>query len=252
MAFQKFTTKPEGPIEEIDLSFDPEGSYALLYPRRDGNALVLDIARVASYSEFAYQLSYTDGEGIERGAGFLDTWIKLPEGKGNYEQELIFGSCSRNVCKYDEGVENGTLILRLKKGQKVYRATALWHLQKPDVALGVLTSGDGHLVYKLDAEREQLSNISFSITADLTGVPKLPSGKEVLGKVYSLNVPVAKELPGGLVSLELADNPPDEAKLYEYIQSKNEWQELATETLGSKLSAKAEGAGIFVVLVPKK
>lgn len=249
VAFQKFTAKPAGPVEEVDLIFDPAGPYALLYPRRDGNALILDIRRVASYNEFAYQLSYTDGEGIDRGAGFLDTWIKLPEGKGNYEQELLFGSCSKNVCKYDEGVENGTLILRLKKGQQIYRTTALWHLQKPDVALGILTSGDGHLVYKMSAEREQLSNIGFTIVNDLTGVPKLPSGKLVYGKVYSLNAPIAKNVPSGDVSLELAENPPSGAKLFRY---NNEWTELETKVEGAKLSAKADGAGIFAVLVPRK
>lgn len=249
VAYQKITAKPEGPVEEVDLSFDPEGPYALLFPRRDGNALILDINRVGSYNEFAYQLSYTDGEGIDRGAGFLDTWIKLPEGKGNYEQELLFGSCSKNVCKYDEGVENGTLILRLKKGQKIYRSTALWHLQKPDVALGVLTSGDGHLVYKVNAEREQLSNIGFTIVNDLTGVPKLPSGKQIMGKVYSLNVPIAKGLPSGDVSFELAENPPSGVKLYRYD---NEWKELETKIEGAKLSAKSEGAGIFAVLTQQK
>lgn len=268
IAFQKITAKPEGPVEEVDLSFDAEGPYALLFPRRDGNALVLNLKRTSSYDNISYELAYTskveeikvagnkiseDGESrdtagsIDRGVvGSIDT----KEKKGEYEQEILFGTCSKNVCKYDQGVENGTLTLHIKKGKEAYRMITQWHLQKPDVALGDLTSGDSHLVYKVDGDRQTLSNIGFSIINDLTGVPKLPSGKQVLGKVYSLNVPIAKQLTGGSVSLELAENPPSEAKLYRYDGSK--WQELDTKIEGSKLSAKADGAGIFAVLIPSK
>lgn len=271
--FQTFTAKEVGPQEELDLIFDAEGPYALLYPRRDGNALVLNLKRTGSYDSISYELAYTSEaeeiavEGgklkknpedereleslgvIDRGAkGTIDTKDK----KGEYEQEILFGTCSKNVCKYDKGVENGTLTLHIKKGNKAYRMVTLWHLQKPDVALGVLTSGDGHLVYKVDAEREQLSNIGFTIINDLTGVPKLPSGRSVSGKVYSLNAPIAKDVPGGNVSLELAENPPEGAKFFRFNESKGEWQELDTKIEGSKLSAKADGAGIFVVLIPSK
>lgn len=269
LGIQKITAKPAGPLEEIDLAFDAEGPYALLAPRRDGNALVLSLKRTASYDSISYELAYTsipeetivkgtkisdDGEGgkvtgsIDRGVrGTIDT----KEKRGEYQQEILFGSCSKNVCKFDKGVENGTLTLRIIKGNKAYRMITQWHLQKPDVALGRLTSGDEHLVYNVEGDRQNLSNIGFTIINDLTGVPKLPSGKVVLGKVYSLNVPDAKELPKGDISLELADNPPDGSKLYKFNQSKNEWEELDTKIDGSKLSAKAAGAGVFTVLITK-
>lgn len=266
LGVQKLTAQPAGPVEEIDLSFDPEGPYALLFPRRDGNALILNLKRTSSYEGISYELAYTSnpdetvvaggkvsqtdegesvGGAIDRGVvGSIDT----KEKKGEYEQEILFGTCSKNVCKYDKGVENGTLILKIKKGNQLYRMSTQWHLQKPDLALGNLTSGDNHLVYKMEGDRQALANIGFTITNDLTGVPKLPSGKQVLGKVYSLNTPIAKELKPGQVNLELADNPSAEAKLYRYNQSKSEWQQLDTKVEGSKLSAKAEGAGIFAVL----
>lgn len=269
IVFQKITAQSSGPVEEVDLPFDAEGPFALLFPRRDGNALILNLKRTSSYDSISYELAYTstpdekvvagskiseDGEGntsgsIDRGVmGNIDTKDK----KGEYEQEVLFGSCSKNVCKYDKGVENGTLTLRIRKGNKAYRMVTQWHLQKPDVALGNLTSGDGHLIYKVDGDRQILSNIGFSIINDLTGVPKLPSGKQVLGKVYSLNVSIAKELGSGAVSLELAENPPNGAKLYRYNQSKSEWQEMETTVEGSKLSAVADGAGIFAVLTSSK
>lgn len=270
LGWQKFIALKGSPVEEVDLSFDAEGPYALLFPRRDGNALVLNIKRTNSYDSISYDLAYTSktDETTVRGAKILDEGenedgggsidrgvsgtIDIKQKKGEYEQEILFGTCSKNVCKYDKGVENGTLTLHIRKENKAYKVTTLWHLQRPDVALGILTSGDAHLKYMVDADRQALSNVGFAITGDLTGVPKLPSGKEVVGKVYSLNVPIAKELPEGQVSLELAQSPSSDTKLYRYNQSKSEWEALDTKTEGSKLSAKANGGGIFAVLTSKK
>lgn len=268
--FQKISSQQAGPVIEVDLAFDGEGPYALLFPRRDGNAVVLNIKRTSSYDSISYDLAYIsnaletaisgtkvldEGEG-ESSGGSIDRGvsgtIETKEKKGEYEQEILFGTCSKNVCKYDKGVENGTLTLHIKKGKLAYRMITQWHLQKPDVALGVLTSGDGHFHYKIDADRTVLSNAGFSIVNDLTGVPKLPSGKIVTGKVYSLNAPIAKELPAGDVTLELAENPSSEAKLYKFNGSKSEWEELETKVDGSKFQGKASGAGIFAVLINKK
>lgn len=270
LGFQRFISNPSGPVEEVDLPFDAEGPYALLYPRKDGNALFLNVKRTASYDSISYDLAYTsasdettvsgskildEGEGkalggtIDRGvSGTIDTKGK----KGEYEQEILFGTCSKNVCKYDKGVENGTLTLHIKKGRKAYRIITQWHLQHPDIALGNLVSLDGHFSYKINAEREILSNVGYSIINDLTGVPKLPSEREVLGKVYALNVPIAKELPRGDVGLELAENPPADAKLARFDEGQSKWEELETKIDGAKLSSKASGGGIFAILTSKK
>lgn len=268
--FQKISSQQAGPVIEVDLAFDGEGPYALLFPRRDGNAVVLNIKRTSSYDSISYDLAYIsnaletaisgtkvldEGEG-ESSGGSIDRGvsgtIETKEKKGEYEQEILFGTCSKNVCKYDKGVENGTLTLHIKKGKLAYRMITQWHLQKPDVALGVLTSGDGHFHYKIDADRTALSNVGFSIINDLTGVPKLPSGKVVTGKVYSLNAPIAKELPAGDVTLELAENPGSEAKIYKFNHNKSEWEALETKVNGSEFSGRASGAGIFAVLINKK
>lgn len=265
---QKFTARSAGIVEEVDLLFDAEGPYALLFPRRDGNALVLNLKRTGSYDSISYELAYTSkaeeikvkGNRVEDeqsggfGSGVIDRGVQgtvdTKEKKGEYEQEILFGTCSKNVCKYDKGVENGTLTLHIRKDNQAFKMITQWHLQKPDVALGNLTSGDGHLIYKVDGDRQTLSNAGYSIINDLTGVPKLPLGKEVTGKVYSLNVPIAKGLVGGSVSFELAETPSNEAKLYRHNGS--QWQQLDTKVDDSRLSAKADGAGIFAVLIPKK
>lgn len=248
LGYQKFFNAKQESLPEVDLTFDAEGPYALLFPRRDGNALVLNLKRTSSYDSISYELAY-NSEGIDRG---VVGDIKTSEKKGEYEQEVLFGTCSKNVCKYDKGVENGTLTLHIRKGRQPYRMITQWHLQKPDVALGNLMSGDNHFSYSVvGAKRADLTLVGYSIVNDLTGVPKLPEGKQVFGKVYSLNVPLAKELMAGQVSVELADKLSSDAKLFRYSDQKG-WEELDTKINGSKLSAKASGAGIFAVLIPKK
>lgn len=244
--FQK-SSSSEIPIEEVDISFDPLGPYALLFPRRDGNALVLNIKRTGSYDQIKYELSY-NSEGIDRGAAGE---INTKEKKGEYEQEILFGSCSTGgKCVFDKGVENGTLTLHIRKGKDAYRVITQWHLQKPDVALGILTSGDNHFSYKIDPKSADLTLIMFSITNDLSGVPKLPEEKQVLGKVYSVNSPVSKSLPEGIVTIETAENIPVDAKIARFDESKNSWEFADTKIEGSQASAKAVSGGIFAILVP--
>ncbi len=269
-AFQKFTaSKTPIPLQEVDLPFDPEGPYALLIPRRDGHALNLNITRVSSYDAISYELAYQskatdiknfngDGEatdqGIQRGVqGTLNTKDK----KNEYSQEILFGTCSQGFtsggahCSFDNGVENGTLTLRIQKGTVVYKSVISWHLQQPDIALGVISSGDNHFMYKTTASREDLANIGWSIVNDLSGAPKLPEGKAVLGKVYAFNVPTAKSFPKGTVTVELGENPPSDAKLARYNDAKNTWDLLETKINGSTLTSPADNNGIFAVLVNK-
>lgn len=269
-AYQRFfASQNRGPVEEVDLIFDAEGPYALLLPRRDGNALILNLKRTSSYDSISYELAYTSkvDESVVEGSkikdedsgsevGSIDRGvvgnIDVAQKKGEYEQEILFGTCSKNVCKYDKGVENGTLTLHITKGKQAFRMITQWHLQQPDVALGVITSGDSHFTYKTMATREELNTTGYVITNDVTGVPKLPDGKTVSGKVYALNTPTAKTLSKGTVTIEMAENPSGEAKIARYDVGQNKWIEMDTKIEGSKLTASADGAGIFAVLTPKK
>ncbi|RJP47124.1 MAG: hypothetical protein C4584_00785 [Armatimonadetes bacterium] len=250
--YEKVIAEPQSDqnIEEIDLAFDPEGVYALLLPRRDGNALSLNLKRTASYDAIKYELAY-NSEGIDRGAsGEINTEDK----KGEYEQEILFGSCSTGgTCVYDKDVENGTLTLHIRKGSKAYRMITQWRLQQPDVALGVLVSGDSHFTYRIDPELNfDLQLINYTIINEATGVPKLPKGKNVTGKVYALNIPLAKTLPPGEVTVELAENPLEGSQIARFEETKNDWVIYETEIKGSVLKASVQGAGIFAVLSPEQ
>lgn len=260
--------KPENlPTEEVDLSFAPEGPYAILEPRRDGNAINLNIYRVAAYDSINYELSYqSSGSTADEGIGNIDRGvqgtIEAKDKRNEYRQEILFGTCSKPdtfiiaSCVFDKNVENGTLILKIKKpyqrGDKtnvVYRMVTGWHLQKPDVSLGLVTSADNHFQYKTSAPEDELSLVGYTMVNDLTGAPKLPQGKSALGKVYAMNLPTAKVFPAGDLTIELIDNAPSGAQIGRYNEAGNTWDLLETKIEGSKLMAKAPGAGIFAVFI---
>lgn len=288
-ALNKFLTVDPSklPTEEIDLSFEPEGPYAILEPRRDGNALNLNIFRTSSYDSIAYELEYQSaGSTADEGIGTVDRGvqgtIEAKDKKSEYRQEILFGTCSKGDtfstlhCVFDKNVENGSLVLRIKKpyesGDKtniVYKMNTTWRLQKPDVALGVISSPDSHFTYssgtpsatltapKAPAAKakddtdvtNELSIIGFAMVNDLTGAPKLPNGKKALGKVYAMTLPTAKSFPAGEVKIELIENAPQGAQIARFNESANSWEVLETKIEGSKLTAKAPGAGIFAVLI---
>lgn len=259
------------------MAFDPEGIYALLLPRSDGNALNLNLKRTGQYSSINYELAYraasdavqnvtpkgeegestSSDQGIDRGVvGDIKVDKKSPE----YNQEILFGTCSKNVCKYDQGVENGTLTVHLTGSCGKQGMATPWHIQNLDVALGKITSGDNHFIYQVASDsaktaednRNDLVRVGFSIVNEVTSVPKLPAGKTVFEKVYALNVPEAKTLSKGDVMIETAENIPTNAKLGLYIDEKNDWQMLDAKIEGSKITAQAPEDGIFAILIDKK
>lgn len=259
--------KQSAQLQEVELNFDAEGPYALLLPRRDGNALILNIKRVSSYEEISYELSYSskvDNAGAvseegEESTGSIDRGVQgtinTDDKKNEYSQEILFGTCSKGDtmsplhCVFDKGVENGTLILRIKQGNIIYKMTTTWHLQQPDVALGKISSGDGNFIYTTTESRENLNLVGYTIVNDLTGVPKIPDGKQVFGKVYALNVPPTRAMVKGDLSLELAENPPANAKIARFNETKNDWEMLDTKVDGGRVSASSPSGGIFAVLV---
>lgn len=259
----RFLNKPQEIEENINISFNPDGPYALLLPRRDGNAINLNIKRVSSFEDITYELSY-QSEGIDRG---VQGKVTTQDKKNEYTQEILFGTCSKGDsfstrhCVFDKNVENGTLVLSITQKSetksffkrtiinKIYKVITSWHLQRPDITLGEVVSADNHFKFKTDVVEQKLVAVGFTIINDLTGLPKLPEGKKVLGKVYTLNIPIAREMPSGSVSLEIIDPPPPSSKIGYYKEENNQWKLLDTAINNNILTAKADGAGIFAVLI---
>ena len=59
---------------------------------------------------------------------------------------------------------------------------------------------------------------------------------------------MAKSLPKGIVSIELAENVPPEAKIARFDEGKNNWEFYDTKIDGSHASTESQTGGIFAIL----
>ena len=83
--------------------------------RRDRRALIVYFSNLQNASSLSYLLTYktsTQNEGVQGG-------IKLT-GSSTASQELLFGTCSRNVCRYHTGIKDAKLEISYtsKSGKK--------------------------------------------------------------------------------------------------------------------------------------
>jgi hypothetical protein len=74
----------------------------------DGKKAILNISGIPSkYEDIDYEFTYDTKGGVPRGVlGVLEV------ANGAVEKEIVLGSCSTNVCTYDEGVEKVTVNLK--------------------------------------------------------------------------------------------------------------------------------------------
>lgn len=84
----------------------------------DGRKVVLSIDNIpAGVDDIEYEFSYNTNEGVPRGV--LGT---IQVNGPSYEKEIVLGSCSTNVCTYDEGVEKVKVFLKFNSsaGAKIF------------------------------------------------------------------------------------------------------------------------------------
>ncbi len=77
--------------------------------------LYLEAAKGQFDSKVEYELIYHLEAGLSRG---VMGEIQLIEDRG--EREIILGTCSRGVCRYDEGVIDGEIIISLNKENQLH------------------------------------------------------------------------------------------------------------------------------------
>ena len=89
-----------------------ERAEVTLTPRYDKKAVVLKISKIPiDVTSVDYELSYEAKGGLPRGVlGKVDI-----KGQESILREILLGTCSRNVCVYDEGVKKVSLTLKFNK-----------------------------------------------------------------------------------------------------------------------------------------
>ncbi len=94
------------------------GSRLVIKPklRSDRRALIVNFSNLGVVSSFSYELNYVSN-GIPQGVAGTVT----PKGEGSTQRELLFGTCSRNVCRYHTGISEMKFVVTstLKSGIRV-------------------------------------------------------------------------------------------------------------------------------------
>jgi hypothetical protein len=149
-----------------------ERPFVSLTPRADGKEFTLDITRIKNTQTIEYEMVY-ESQGLSRGViGSVDL-----NGEDKIERKLLLGSCSKNVCKYDEGVEQGTLTLRFRGPEGTEKFTSDFRLQQGGEEL---TSIDGK--FKLAGK---FSAATFYLTMLTIGLPEKVESK-IVGGPYGI------------------------------------------------------------------
>ena len=104
---------PKGKSQAVSTS-----SRVIIKPqlRRDRRALIVNFSNLGVASSLSYELGYV-AQGIPQGVAGTIT----PTGETALQRELLFGTCSRNVCRYHTNIKDMKLIVTstLKSGTRV-------------------------------------------------------------------------------------------------------------------------------------
>jgi len=206
--------------------------YVVLIPRADGKEFTLEISRIKNAKTIEYELVY-ESQGLSRG---VIGSVELSSGETEVSRKLLLGTCSRDVCKYDEGVEQGNLTLRFRGSEGTRKFETSFHLQQGGKEL---TSLDNN--FKLTGK---FSAGTFYITMPTIGLPEKVEGK-VVGGPYGIFTAGSSSVKNSTLTMIL-DEIPSEAKLF-FFDGKKLIEKTEIEIEDNVLTATVDSLGTFLI-----
>lgn len=213
-------TPEEGLLLETPLEERP---FVSLTPRADGKELTLKIDNILNADIIEYELTYLSN-GLSRGV--IGT-INL-KGEVSVSRGLLLGTCSKNVCKYDEDVSSGTLTLRFRSPEGTRKFIADFRLLQ---GVDQLTSTDQELSLTANFPAS-----TFYLMMSTIGLPAPIEGELIAGP-YGIFTAGAKAIKNGQIEFVSAS---EEALIYAWTGKV--WEEVE-EGAVSQLTA-------FVLVLP--
>lgn len=228
-------------VEAPEISSRPFFSFA---PRDDGKAIQVSISGIASNMQIDYEITYKAGSGLEQGIGGPAV---AEVGQSFYTREHIFGTCSKNVCTYDKGVEFGKWKASVQQKNQVYELEGEWRLQNPGTKAIALGFEDK---FKLTVDAGTFSKSLFVITSQNSSLPKkLPEGvKGVLGPfTIAASEAITLKKPA-VVSFSTTDGT--NLQILQLSTGEVDWklQETKTDTATNSITAAASTFGTFILV----
>jgi len=122
IVFAKRTLPQARPVTGTKaVTSNSRGITALVKFRADRRAIVVTFSNLAVASKVDYMLSYSTRGTTQGASGSINL------AQGDTIRELLFGTCSHGVCRYDTGITNAklTVTTTLATGRKVIKTFRL-------------------------------------------------------------------------------------------------------------------------------
>jgi len=211
-------------VVDIPLSQRP---FLKLIPRADGKEITLELYGFGSAKNVEYEMSY-DSLGIPRGV------IGESDLSGSeLVKSLLLGTCSKNVCRYDEGVSQGEITLKFREESKVKKFNSSFSLRESDKEL---SSIDKKFYLK-----GKITKTNY-IVASTIGLPKMFEGDIVAGPygIFSSQKVLLKQ-----AKVVFADQTNTDLSVFAWDGT--QWVKKITTAEGNDLTAQTEDLGVFVL-----
>jgi len=213
-------TTPTRRVEQINKLTVKDRPYVTLTPRTDGREITLTIDNLTNATNAEYELEYQAGSMLQGVFGTIDfSTEEQPVSK-----KLLFGSCSKGKCKYDDNVTGGSLTMRFEGKEEPYVLKSDFNLQQMADREGVFTS-----------------NI---VIASTMGLPAELEG-EVIAGPYAFLATTSPRLTQAELTIKSKDDLTT-AKLFHWTGKA--WTELESELGTNKITAPATSLGTFVLV----
>lgn len=232
----KKTLKTKKPaINLLELEKRP---YVTLVPRVDGHEVTMTIDKIKlDETEVEYELEYQAGNMLQGAGGRIDFDLEEPPVSKN----LLFGSCSKGKCKYDDDVFSGSLTLYFD-GQEVYGLKSEFTLGKMADEAGVFSSND--VKVSLDVGQNGLDGNTFVIVASTMGLPAEVEGKVLAGPIgfFTAKKETVKEATLTFKGIK------EDGDLKVLGWDGSNWQEYEAVVEGETVSAEVDQLATFILV----
>jgi len=217
--------------------------FFFLSPRSDGKALTIKVTNVPKNAKIEYEITYLT-DGVTQG---IIGQVIPEEGKDFYEREHIFGTCSKNVCKYDRNVEFGKWKASIETSENIYEIGGDFHLQKFYFVGGKIEFADK---FTVDVPKGGFKNTAWTLSYQNYSLPSpLPSGMKVMFDPFSISTTGSLSRQAEL-TVRLPQIPLNTTlKIFFFDPNKNIWMDLGGKINQEEqtITAKIDSLGTFVV-----
>lgn len=170
-----------------------ERPFISLTPSSDGHWLTLALGRIQDADSLEFELTYNTDDGLTQGA--VGGPYKL-KGETSYEKKILLGTESSGNYRYHEGVEEGSVTIRLAGGVGARKFITEFKLYQGEEEI---TSPDGGFALEGDLNTNQ-----YYLVMDVIGLPEVLAEVDN-GKVYGIFSSDRSGVKNGVITVSEGD-----------------------------------------------